>query len=252
MSNDFIRSLPGHERDLRASWFYRINVDPILFFLLSAVVIYGLIVLYSAVGQSDTLFQAQLVRLGLAFAVMIVAAQLPPQVYIRWSPVVYLLGLVLLVLVLLVGVTVKGSQRWLDIPGLVRFQPSELMKIAVPMAVAWYFHSRPLPPSFKDVCVALAIVAIPAGLIIMQPDLGTAVAMFMIVLTMFIWAGYGPGWIFLLVSPVVAAVSSTSFPVWLVFTGVLAVILYRRKVTVPGWILILGGNSLVAALTPMG
>jgi len=85
-----------------------------------------------------------------------------------------------------------------------------------------------------------------------QPDLGTAVAMFMIVLTMFIWAGYGPGWIFLLVSPVVAAVSSTSFPVWLVFTGVLAVILYRRKVTVPGWILILGGNSLVAALTPMG
>jgi len=81
----------------------------------------------------------------------------------------------LLILVLLVGVRVKGSQRWLEIPGVIRFQPSEIMKIAVPLAVAWYFHDRPLPPSFKDVCVALAIVAVPAGCIIAQPDLGTGI-----------------------------------------------------------------------------
>lgn len=175
MSRDFIRSLPEHERDARGSWLRSINIDPLLLLLLLMVVGYGLVVLYSAVGQSEVLFKAQLLRITLAFAALVVAAQLPPQLYIRWAPFVYVFGVVLLVLVLLVGVKVKGSQRWLDIPGLVRFQPSELMKIAVPMAVAWYFHDRPLPPSFKDVCVALAIVAIPAGCIIAQPDLGTGI-----------------------------------------------------------------------------
>ena len=175
ISQDFIRSLPEHERDARGSWLRSINIDPLLLLLLLMVVGYGLVVLYSAVGQSEVLFQAQLVRITLAFVALVVAAQLPPQLYIRWAPFVYVFGVVLLVLVLLVGVKVKGSQRWLDIPGLVRFQPSELMKIAVPMAVAWYFHDRPLPPSFKDVCVALAIVAVPAGCIIAQPDLGTGI-----------------------------------------------------------------------------
>ncbi len=175
MSRDFIRSLPEHERDARGSWLYRVNIDPLLLLLLMMVVGYGLVVLYSAVGQSEVLFRAQLLRITLAFAALAVAAQLPPQLYIRWAPFVYVFGVVLLLLVLLVGVKVKGSQRWLDIPGLIRFQPSELMKIAVPMAVAWYFHDRPLPPSFKDVCVALAIVAVPAGCIIAQPDLGTGI-----------------------------------------------------------------------------
>ena len=175
MSKDFIRSLPEHERDRGVEWMRRIHLDPLLMLLLTMVIGYGLMVLYSAVDQSETLFRAQLLRMSLAFAALIIAAQMPPQIYIRWAPVVYLLGVGLLVLVLLVGVKVKGSQRWLDIPGVMRFQPSELMKIAVPMVVAWYFHDRPLPPSFKDVCVALAIVAIPAGCIIAQPDLGTGI-----------------------------------------------------------------------------
>ncbi len=175
MARDFIRSLPEHERDARGGLLQSIHIDPLLLLLLAAVVMYGLVVLYSAVDGSQTLFQAQLLRVGLAFAALVVAAQLPPQMYARWAPFVYVAGVALLVLVLLVGVKVKGSQRWLEIPGLIRFQPSELMKIAVPMAVAWYFHDRPLPPSFKDVCVALAIVAIPAGCIIAQPDLGTGI-----------------------------------------------------------------------------
>ena len=175
MSRDFIRSLPEHERDRRLEWMRRIHLDPLLILLLVMVVGYGLMVLYSAVDQSETLFRAQLLRMSLAFTALIIAAQMPPQIYIRWAPIVYLLGVGLLVLVLVVGVKVKGSQRWLDIPGVIRFQPSELMKIAVPMAVAWFFHDRPLPPSFKDVCVALAIVAIPAGCIIAQPDLGTGI-----------------------------------------------------------------------------
>ena len=174
MSKDFIRSLPGHER-VQANILHRIHVDPLLILLLALVVGYGLVILYSAVDQSQALFQAQLLRIGLAFVALVMAAQLPPQIYVRWAPFVYLLGVVLLVLVLTSGVTVKGSQRWLEVPGVSRFQPSELMKIAVPMAVAWYFHERPLPPSFKDVVVAMGIVLVPAGLIIMQPDLGTGI-----------------------------------------------------------------------------
>lgn len=175
MARDFIRSLPEHQRDATATWLHRVHIDPLMLLLLMMVAGYGLVVLFSAVDQSETLFQAQLLRMSVAFGALIVAAQLPPQIYVRWAPVVYVVGVFLLVLVLLIGVKVKGSQRWLDIMGVVRFQPSELMKIAVPMAVAWYFHDRPLPPSLKDVCVALAIVAVPAGCIIMQPDLGTGI-----------------------------------------------------------------------------
>lgn len=175
MARDFIRSLPEHERSVANSWLHSVHIDPTLLLLLGLIVFYGLVVLFSAVDQNQSLFQAQLLRLGLAFIGLFIAAQLPPRLYVRWAPFIYLSGVLLLVLVLLIGVTVKGSQRWLEIPGFTRFQPSELMKIAVPLAVAWYFHERPLPPSFKDVCVALGIVAVPAGLIIMQPDLGTGI-----------------------------------------------------------------------------
>lgn len=175
MARDYVHSLPDHERQVQANSFQSIHIDPILMILIFAVVSFGLLVLYSAVDQSQAMFQAQLLRMALALVALIVAAQLPPRLYVRWAPFVYVGGVVLLVLVLLVGVKVKGSQRWLELPGLPRFQPSELMKIAVPLAVAWYFHERPLPPSFKDVCLALGIVLVPAGLIIMQPDLGTGI-----------------------------------------------------------------------------
>ena len=92
----------------------------------------------------------------------------------RGAPFFYVAGLLLLAAVLLVGVKVKGSQRWLDL-GPLRFQPSEVMKIAVPLMVAWYFHARALPPSFKDLCIAVAIVLLPASLIVVQPDLGTGI-----------------------------------------------------------------------------
>ena len=175
MANDFVRSLPTHERQQSPHWLERINIDPILLFLLMAVVLYGLVVLFSAVGGRQDMFTAQLIRIGAALAALVVAAQLPPRLYMRWAIVFYLGGVALLVMVLTMGVTVKGSQRWLDIPGVTRFQPSELMKIVVPMAVAWYFHDKPLPPSFKDLFIALMIVALPSGLIILQPDLGTGI-----------------------------------------------------------------------------
>ena len=168
MSNqDFVRSLPGSGSSTASDQLSRINLDPLLLITLLAIVGYGLVILYSAVNQDAAIFVNQLVRIGMALVALLIAAQLNPGFYLRWAPLIYLIGVVLLVPVLLVGVRVKGSQRWLEIPGVIRFQPSELMKIAVPMMVAWYFHDRPLPPNLKNVAVAMMIIAVPAGFIIM-------------------------------------------------------------------------------------
>ena len=134
---------------------------------------FGLVVLWSASGQDSGLLMRQLVRLGLAFAVMVALAQVPPKVLRLWSPWLFTAGLALLVVVMFVGDFGKGAQRWLDL-GIVRFQPSEIMKLAVPMMAAWYLHDRPLPPRFLELLVLLSLVALPAFLIVQQPDLGTA------------------------------------------------------------------------------
>ncbi|MEM7768868.1 MAG: FtsW/RodA/SpoVE family cell cycle protein, partial [Pseudomonadota bacterium] len=140
--------------------------------LLGMVLTFGLIVLYSAADRNMAIVLSQVTRIGLGLAVMFVAAQFSPSFYLRWSPPIYIVSVVLVALVITNGVTVNGSQRWLEVPGVFRFQPSELLKLAVPMMVAWYFQDRPLPPSFKDVVVALGICGLPAGLVIVQPDLG--------------------------------------------------------------------------------
>ncbi len=131
-------------------------------------------VLYSAGGQNIDMLVRQLIRIGVAFFVMLVCSRCSPGMLSRWSPHVYLIGLALLALVLLFGLIGRGSQRWLDL-GVFQFQPSEIMKLAVPMMVAWVLTRNPLPPSLKSLAAAFLIVAIPAGFVIMQPDLGTAI-----------------------------------------------------------------------------
>ena len=175
MSMDFQRQLPGSKNSAESHWLYKLHLDPLLLVLVVAVLAFGLMVLFSAAGDQSHLFDAQFQRVLVAMAMLVVAAQLPPGLYFRWAPFVYFLGLFLLLLVLMVGVKVKGSQRWLEIPGLLRFQPSELMKIAVPMALAWYLQQRVLPPSAKHVFFSLLIILLPALAIAAQPDLGTAI-----------------------------------------------------------------------------
>ena len=175
MSMDFQRQMPGSKNSAESHWLYKLHLDPLLLVLVVAVLAFGLMVLFSAAGDQSRLFDAQFQRVLVAMAVLVVAAQLPPGLYFRWAPFVYVVGLLLLLLVLLVGVKVKGSQRWLEIPGLLRFQPSELMKIAVPMALAWYLQQRVLPPSAKHVFFSLLIILLPALAIAVQPDLGTAI-----------------------------------------------------------------------------
>jgi rod shape determining protein RodA len=173
---DFRRTLSRDDGfDRRRRWLRRLHLDLPLLALVLLTAAYGLVVLYSALDRDWVAFQGQLSRLALAFVVMLIAAQLDLAMLQRWAPVLYGFGLVMLVLVLLVGVQAKGAQRWLGVPGLPRFQPSELMKLAVPLMVASFLADRPLPPTAKTVASVLALIAAPALLIGLQPDLGTAI-----------------------------------------------------------------------------
>lgn len=151
----------------------RMHIDIWLLTLLAAVGGMGLAVLYSASGGSGSEVFAQFQRLLLGFGVMAALAQVPPDFYRAGAPWFYGIASILLILVLLLGDHAKGAQRWLDL-GVVRFQPSEMMKLAMPMMVAAWLHGQPLPPTWRTVLVTLVIIALPVGLVMVQPDLGTS------------------------------------------------------------------------------
>lgn len=151
-----------------------VHVDPVLLLLLLVLVAAGLVVLFSGADQNMAVVKAQGVRMGAALVVMLVFAQLDPAVFRRWAPWLYLAGILGLAAVLLFGIGVKGAQRWLELPGLPRFQPSELMKLVVPMMTAWYLSRQFLPPRLRYVGISLLIVLLPMAMIILQPDLGTS------------------------------------------------------------------------------
>lgn len=140
---------------------------------LALICAFGLVVLWSAGGQEIGLIYRQCARLAIAFATMLVVAQIPPKILRLWSPWLFGVGLLLLVIVLVGGDVGKGAQRWLDL-GVMRFQPSEVMKLAVPMMAAWYLHDRPLPPRILELAILALLVILPVVLIARQPDLGTA------------------------------------------------------------------------------
>lgn len=150
----------------------RIRLDPWLTALLLALMTVGLFILYSASDGNMTLVVRQATRLGFGLMLMLIASYVPPAALQRWAPWLYLAGLAMLVLVLIFGVG-RGASRWLDL-GLIRFQPSEAMKIGVPLMVAAWLHGRSLPPGPRDIGVAVVLIAVPTVLIFLQPDLGTA------------------------------------------------------------------------------
>lgn len=177
VTRDFQRQMPGasHHFDGGRGWFERLHLDPALLLLLVILCTVGLAILYSASGQSEVHLKAQLTRYGLAFGVMLVFAQFSPDSYRRWSPWLYVLGVGALLAVMFFGTGAKGAQRWLQLPGLPRFQPSEFMKLIMPMMIAWFLASRYLPPSIKSVFTALVLVFVPVFLVVKQPDLGTSI-----------------------------------------------------------------------------
>ena len=159
-------------RRLLPAWVGAPRLDPVLLLLLLLIIVFGLVVLYSASGRDMAVVNRQAIRLGFGLLAMLVISQVPPRVLRAWTPWLYGFGVAMLLATLVVGVG-RSTHRWLDL-GLLRFQPSEMMKLAVPMMVAWYLHSRVLPPSVKSTAVTFAILLIPTLLIYRQPDLGTA------------------------------------------------------------------------------
>jgi len=150
-----------------------LHIDGPLLLSVLAVCVAGLVVLFSAAGEDLGVFLRQSVRVGLALGVMVAVAQIPPRVMRFGAPWLYSLGVLLLIAVAVKGDIAMGAQRWLDL-GFIRFQPSEIMKIAVPLACAWYLHDRPLPPDFRSLVVMAVTILVPVLLIAEQPDLGTA------------------------------------------------------------------------------
>ncbi len=168
---------------------------------LFAITGYGLLVLYSASGGSERMFTNRIIQVCLGLGVMFVMAMFPPRFYEKVSPYLYVVCIILLVLVDLVGETSKGAQRWLNL-GFVRFQPSEIAKLAVPLMVATYLGKRSLPPDFRDTAIALAMIIAPTLLVAAQPDLGTSIlvcaaGIFVLFLAGLSWKLIGAGVVFL-------------------------------------------------------
>jgi rod shape determining protein RodA len=162
------RTLTGAARVL-----FALKIDGPLVVGLALIGVYGLIILYSASGQSVGTIVRTVARLIFGAIAMLLLARVTPNFLRRSTPWLYAGGIVLLLIVAAIGHSGMGAQRWLDL-GIFRFQPSELMKLAVPMACAWYLHDRPLPPSWLSLAALAAVILLPVALVALQPDLGTA------------------------------------------------------------------------------
>lgn len=205
---DFSRTMseasPQHGFSRSRAWFARIHVDLILLLLLLGLTSAGLLLLYSASGQDWGMVKRQAIHYTIGFTGLFIAAQIPPRIYQRLAPWGYSAGLIALIGVLVAGVGAKGAQRWLDLPGLPRFQPSELVKLALPLTVAWYMSKRPVPPKLFDLVKAMAIIAIPTVMILKQPDLGTSILVSTSGLLVLFFAGI-PWWLIFSMIGMVAA-----------------------------------------------
>jgi rod shape determining protein RodA len=205
------------EQGLLSRALHFLHLDGWLLVGIGGVLVYSLLALYSAEGQKLPELFDQVARMLVAFGALLFMAQISPSWLRRGSPVVYALGLVLLGLVLATGDIGKGAQRWLDLG--VRFQPSEIMKLGVPLTLCWLLHERPLPPSFGVLLAVVLIIVVPTGMIAIQPDLGTAILIVLSGAVVIFLAGLG--WRYIVG---VAALIGAALPaLWLVMHD------YQRK-----------------------
>jgi rod shape determining protein RodA len=153
-------------------WQY-IHIDVPLLTGILLLITAGLIILYSASSQNLELVEQQVLHIGMGIVVMVLFAQINPSTWQRWALWLYLFGIILLIAVLLTGHIGKGAERWLNL-GFMRFQPSEMMKLALPMFLAWHYHRIHLPLSASAILFSLVIIFIPVLLTAKQPDLSTA------------------------------------------------------------------------------
>lgn len=182
-----------------------LHIDLILLANIVLLIFAGYIILYSASNENNMVIIRQTANISVALLVMFFLAQIPPWFYQRWSPWFYTLSLLCLFAVPFTGHTAMGAQRWLNL-GIIKFQPSDLMRIAIPMMLSWYFSNRDLPPSLKDLGVAALIIFIPAGITAKEPDLGSALVLIAGGLAVLLLAGIRWRVIFLLI--VLACIAS--------------------------------------------
>ena len=194
------------------------GIDGSLMAIALMLVVLGLATLYSASYENPLRLRAQLGNIALALAVMWVVARIPPQTLMRLAWPTYLIGVLLLIAVALFGETVNGAKRWLHV-GIVRFQPSEVMKLAAPLMLAWYFHRKESGLTLYDFAIGGLLLLVPVGFIAKQPDLGTAVLVLAAGAYVIFFAGIG--WKVLAglaIGAIVAAI-----PAWSLLHG------YQRK-----------------------
>lgn len=209
-NQDFIRQSGGlgsGAKNSKSIW-RLVHTDPPLLVGITLLCVFGLVVLFSASGGDWPVVQRQAMTMIVGMLVMFIMAQFSVHFFRQWALSMYAAGLALLVLVLAFGVETNGAKSWLDLPGLPSFQPSELMKFVVPMLIAWYLASRPLPPGYKHLFWSAVMILVPAGLIIVQNDTGTAImiimsGIFVVLLAGIRWRIVITGFIsLLLVSPI--------------------------------------------------
>ncbi|OLU32531.1 rod shape-determining protein RodA [Pseudomonas sp. PA15(2017)] len=194
----------------RSSLLQRLHIDGILLLLLLLLATGSLFVLYSASGKNVDLLMKQASSFGIGLVAMVVIAQFEPRFMARWVPLGYLCGVGLLVVVDVMGHNAMGATRWINIPGVIRFQPSEFMKILMPATMAWYLSKRTLPPSLKHVSVSLGLIVTPFVLILLQPDLGTSLLILASGAFVLFMAGLQWRWI----AGAVAAVAPIAVAMW--------------------------------------
>lgn len=214
MNRSFDRSLnQGDVFQARTSLLHRIHIDGWLLLLLLLLAGAGLFILYSAGSKSEAMLIKQASSFGVGLMLMLVIAQIDPRLMARWAAPAYLIGVGLLLVVEIMGHTAMGATRWINIPGVMRFQPSELMKIFMPLALAWYVARYNLPPSFKHLAISLVLIGVPFLLIARQPDLGTA--LLVMVSGVFVLFLGGLRWRWILAA--LAAVAPAAFVMWQFF-----------------------------------
>ncbi|MFQ5935115.1 MAG: rod shape-determining protein RodA [Acidiferrobacterales bacterium] len=183
----------------------RLHLDKQFTCGLLILAVLSIVILYSASAGESKVALGQGLRLAVGFVIMLAVAQIPPNQLARWSPYIYAFGLILLAGVMVIGASGRGAQRWLTL-GVLSFQPSEIMKIGVPMVVACYFSRRSLPPRLPAIALAAIMVLIPTLLIARQPDLGTAILVMTSGIVVLFLAGINWRWVVALLGVFAASV----------------------------------------------
>lgn len=158
----------------RRSLWNKIHIDPLFLLIILCLLVYSATVIWSASGQDPGMMERKIGQICMGLMAMLIFAQVPPRIYEGWSPYLYIVCVILLMAVDAFGQISKGAQRWLDL-GILRFQPSEIAKIAVPLMVARFINRDVCPPSLKHTAIALVLIFLPTLLVAAQPDLGTSI-----------------------------------------------------------------------------